>query len=120
MTHQIIFSEEVQKPNIQAGPPPQMFSWRCAFRACFRLHHWVCTIILLLFGNIILSGYAQTYAIDWFSIDGGGGTSSGGAFSLSGTIGQPDANPQPMSGGNFSLIGGFWSLWRCRHRKRRC
>jgi hypothetical protein len=110
MTHQIIFSEEVQKPNVQVGPPPQMFSCRYAFRACFRLQHWVCIIILLLFGNIILPGNAQTYAIDWFSIDGGGGTSSGGAFSLSGTIGQPDANPQLMTGGNFSLTGGFWSL----------
>ena len=53
---------------------------------------------------------AQNYAIDWFTIDGGGGTSSGGNFSLSGTIGQPDANPQSMAGGNFSVTGGFWSL----------
>jgi hypothetical protein len=53
--------------------------------------------------------YAQTYSIDWFTIDGGGGTSTGGVYSISGTIGQPDAGG-PMTGGNFSLTGGFWPL----------
>jgi hypothetical protein len=50
------------------------------------------------------------YSIDWFTIDGGGGTSTGGVYSVSGTIGQPDASATPMSGGNFSLTGGFWSV----------
>jgi hypothetical protein len=31
------------------------------------------------------------FSIDWFTIDGGGGTSTGGVFSVTGTIGQPDA-----------------------------
>jgi hypothetical protein len=48
------------------------------------------------------------FSIDWFTIDSGGGTSTGGVYSVSGTIGQPDADT--MSGGNFSLAGGFWSL----------
>ena len=34
---------------------------------------------------------AQSYSIDWFTIDGGGGTSTGGVFAVSGTLGQPDA-----------------------------
>ncbi|QQS08468.1 MAG: hypothetical protein IPK69_10790 [Phycisphaerales bacterium] len=46
--------------------------------------------------------------IDWYTIDGGGGTSSGGLFTLSGTIGQPDAGA-PMSGGSFTIVGGFWA-----------
>jgi len=66
-------------------------------------------VMLLLLG-ISPVATAQNYSIDWFSIDGGAGTSVGGPYSLSGTIGQPDANPQPMTGGNFSLSGGFWSL----------
>ena len=41
-------------------------------------------------------------------IDSGGGTSAGGQFSLSGTIGQPDASKQQLSGGEFLLSGGFW------------
>lgn len=53
------------------------------------------------------TGSAQ-YAIDWFTIDGGGGTSTGGNYSLSGTIGQPDAGL--MTGGSYSLAGGFWSI----------
>jgi hypothetical protein len=53
---------------------------------------------------------AQNFAIDWFTIDGGGGRSTGGVFAVSGTIGQPDASAQPLTGGNFSLLGGFWSL----------
>jgi hypothetical protein len=31
-------------------------------------------------------------------------------YSLSGTIGQPDAG-SVMTGGNYSLTGGFWSIY---------
>jgi hypothetical protein len=53
-------------------------------------------------------GWTQSYSIDWSTIDGGGGTSTGGVFTISGTIGQPDAGT--MSGGNFTLQGGFWGV----------
>jgi len=49
------------------------------------------------------------YSMDWFTIDGGGGTSTGGVYQVSGTVGQPDAGPA-MSGGNFAVAGGFWSV----------
>ena len=65
-------------------------------------------IILLLSLLLPMSGFAQSYAIDWYKIGGGGGTSTGGVYSVSGTIGQPDAGVS--SGGNYSLAGGFWSL----------
>lgn len=52
---------------------------------------------------------AQSYAINWHTIDGGGGTSTGGVYAVSGTIGQPDAGG-PMTGGSYSLSGGFWML----------
>ena len=52
--------------------------------------------------------HAQDYSIDWYKIAGGGGTSANGAYSLTGTIGQPDAGH--MSGGNYSLDGGFWGI----------
>jgi len=52
---------------------------------------------------------AQQYSIDWYKVSGGGGTSSGGTYSVSGTIGQHDASGA-MSGGSYSLTGGFWSL----------
>ena len=52
---------------------------------------------------------AQSYSIDWYKISGGGGTSTGATYAVSGTIGQPDAGG-PMIGGSYSLTGGFWSL----------
>jgi hypothetical protein len=55
-----------------------------------------------------VAAQAQNYAIDWYTIDGGGGSSAGGIYAVSGTIGQPDAGS--MSGGNFSLEGGFWGV----------
>ena len=50
---------------------------------------------------------AQAFDISWYTIDGGGGTSSGGTFTLTATIGQPDAGV--LSGGVFQIGGGFWS-----------
>ena len=55
------------------------------------------------------TSFAQTYSIDWYKIAGGGGTSTGGTYTVNGTIGQHDAGG-PMTGGSYSLTGGFWSL----------
>jgi hypothetical protein len=52
---------------------------------------------------------AQNDSIDWYKLANGGGTSTGGIYSVSGTIGQPDAG-KTFSGGPYSLTGGFWSL----------
>src|ERR1039457_6971419 len=52
---------------------------------------------------------AQSYSIDWYKISGGGGTSTGATYQVTGTIGQPDAS-SAMSGGQYSVTGGFWSL----------
>jgi hypothetical protein len=53
---------------------------------------------------------AQTggpYDLSWSTIDGGGHTfSTGGDYSLGGTIGQPD--PGLLAGGDYTLGGGFW------------
>jgi hypothetical protein len=42
-------------------------------------------------------------------MDGGGGTSTGGVYAVSGTIGQPDAGG-PMTNGQYAVTGGFWVL----------
>jgi hypothetical protein len=70
-----------------------------------RRHHHGSFIAL---AGLTTAACGQTYSIDWFTIDGGGGTSAGGNYSLSGTIGQPDAGV--MTGGSYSLTGGFWSI----------
>ena len=47
------------------------------------------------------------YEITWWTVNGGGAMSStGGTYSLGGTIGQPDAGTS--SGGSYTLTGGFW------------
>jgi hypothetical protein len=56
-----------------------------------------------------VSAWAQPYSVDWYKIAGGGGISTGGVYSVNGTIGQHDAGG-PLSGGDFTLVGGFWSL----------
>src|SRR5262245_22930603 len=49
-----------------------------------------------------------TFDLSWNTVDGGGGKSTGGAFELAGTIGQHDAGSLALTGGSFSLTGGFW------------
>ena len=65
--------------------------------------------MLALLALMALSASAQSYNISWYKVAGGGGTSSGGQYSLSGTIGQPDASGA-LTGGNYSITGGFWAL----------
>jgi hypothetical protein len=51
----------------------------------------------------------QAYELSWWTVDGGGGTSTstGGNLELTGTIGQPDAGTATGSG-SLTLVGGFW------------
>ena len=81
---------------------PDLFG-RLKFGASRVLGGW-CLVLLL--GQ---TASAQSYAIDWFKIAGGGGTSTGGSFSISGTIGQHEASGA-LTGGNYSVTGGYWAL----------
>jgi len=63
---------------------------------------------LLIILTMVATAQAQSYAITWWTIDGGGGTSTGGGYTLSGTIGQPDAGT--MTDGSYTLVGGFWGF----------
>jgi hypothetical protein len=66
--------------------------------------------LFLLFGLLVPAlSQAQSYSIDWYRIAGGGGTSTGATYQVTGSIGQPDAGGA-MSGGQYSVTGGFWSL----------
>lgn len=55
--------------------------------------------------------------VDWHTVDGGGGESTAGRFSIRGTAGQPDADEVSLcsAGGapacaapRFEVTGGFW------------
>ena len=51
--------------------------------------------------------FSSSYDLSWWTVDGGGATfSTGGGYTLGGTIGQPD--PGLLAGGDYTLGGGFW------------
>jgi hypothetical protein len=62
--------------------------------------------MILVLASIALA--AADYDLSWWTADGGGGINlSNSAYSLSGTIGQPDAGE--LSAGDYSLNGGYWA-----------
>lgn len=80
-----------------------------------RHQRWLVALALVLLGvfisvNHVSLATAQSgggYDLTWSTVDGGGATfSTGGTYSLGGTIGQPDAGT--LSGGSYTLGGGFW------------
>ncbi len=67
----------------------------------------VMALAILLVVSTALAQSGGGYDLTWNTIDGGGATfSTGGGYTLGGTIGQPDAGQ--MSGGGYTLAGGFW------------
>jgi len=63
--------------------------------------------LVLLAAVPVLAQSGGEYDLSWSTVDGGGWTfSSGGAYVLGGTAGQPDAGM--MTGGVYTLGGGFW------------
>lgn len=64
-------------------------------------------VVVTIFAVATATALGGTFDLSWYTINGGGATSTGGGFELSGTIGQADAGA-PMAGGDFELTGGFW------------
>jgi len=74
-------------------------------------HKWFLSLLLLVITSALLGVVGASalagYTVDWWTVGGGGATSSvGGDYSLGGTIGQPAAGTS--SGGTYTLSGGFW------------
>jgi hypothetical protein len=61
-------------------------------------------LAIVLFAASMVVG---DYSIRWYTIDGGGGTGSGGVYELTGTIGQADAGYHYEA--PYELLGGFWT-----------
>jgi hypothetical protein len=64
------------------------------------------SVSIMLLIILAESSAISQYELSWYTIDGGGGRSSGGPYVLMGTIGQPDA--AYSSGSQYELLGGFW------------
>lgn len=62
-------------------------------------------LILLGLPTLAVAGGAG-YAINWWTISSGGGTTSGSGYNVNGTAGQPAAGV--VAGGSYTLKGGFW------------
>jgi hypothetical protein len=72
------------------------------------------TIRMVIFSLVFLALISASAAladggfdIPWWTVDGGGGQSSGGSYSVMGSVGQADTGT--MSGGQYSVNGGFWN-----------
>jgi hypothetical protein len=62
-------------------------------------------LLLLSVSAAAVLAAVDAFSLDWWSVDGGGETSTGGGYSMSGIIGQVDAGI--LSGGGYTLSGGF-------------
>ena len=65
-------------------------------------------IFLLVAGTTVVVTAQETggFTIPWWTVDGGGNTSTGGTYTLTGTIGQADTGC--AAGGDYALKSGFW------------
>jgi len=74
----------------------QSKTWRLALAFC------------LLISTFCLCASAQDYTNKWSTVNGGGRTSTGGVYTVTGTAGQPDAGV--MRAGEYTVNSGFWGL----------
>jgi hypothetical protein len=75
-------------------------------RKASALHASVLSFVLLSGSGV----FAQNYSIAAHTIAGGGGTSSGGAYAITGAIAQHDAHTASV-GGAYAISGGFFSQY---------
>ena len=70
-----------------------------------KLHCWlaVCGLAAALHAD------AQP-AIDWFTLDAGGGVQSSASYVINFTVGQSDVGPTVLNSANYRIIPGFWAL----------
>ena len=68
--------------------------------------HFLGWMILPLLLAAFIALAAGPFGISWWTVDGGGTVSVGGGYTLTGTIGQADA--ETLRGGPYTLQGGFW------------
>ena len=66
--------------------------------------------LLILPLEAVLAVGEAAYDLSWWSVDGGGGLSSGGDFTLRSVIGQSDTSQS--ASGQYVVTGGFLSIER--------
>ena len=74
----------------------------------YRRYFFIALMLLCVLAFGSHEGLAQSggdYELTWTTIDAGGGSMNGGAYSLVSTVGQPEPGAT-QSGGGYSLNGG--------------
>jgi hypothetical protein len=72
---------------------------------------WAASVVFLLLWGAdprATTAGQPSFAIDWCTVDAGGGTATNSSFSISTTIGQPDAGT--FTGSSHTIHGGFWGV----------
>ncbi len=64
-------------------------------------------LILVVSAVLVVNAMGGGFQVNWFSIDGGGGASSGGDYAIGGNVGQVDAGT--LTGGDYTVSGGIWA-----------
>jgi len=67
-------------------------------------------LISLLLVSTVSAQSGGPYDLTWNTTDAGGGTSTGGTYTLTGTIAQYDAGAAVKSGGSYQHASGFWVM----------
>ncbi|MFM9956482.1 MAG: GC-type dockerin domain-anchored protein [Phycisphaerales bacterium] len=65
-----------------------------------------CLAVPAALALVAAAAHAQ-FSIPWSTVDGGGGVSVGGSFSVEGTAGQFDVG-SGQSGGTFCVVTAYW------------
>jgi hypothetical protein len=73
----------------------------------FRLMIMLVVVMLVVGMSFSAARATGGYEVSWYTFDGGGGVSSSTAYTVMGTIGQPDAGAHSSTG--YGLTGGFWT-----------
>jgi hypothetical protein len=63
---------------------------------------------VLVAASLLAGNAPAQLAVNWFTVDGGGGESRKEAYIIRGTAGQPDAGV--LAAGAFRVTGGFWGV----------
>lgn len=71
------------------------------------MNHRIVILLWLAWLVAPFTARSEDYAVDWFSVDGGGDTSADDVYEVSGTVGQPDAGE--LSDDVYAVSGGFWA-----------
>jgi hypothetical protein len=102
---------EVGSQKSEVRFPSSIFCRPKSRRSALRRRMASVFVVALCIGGCLLapSAFAQQLSIGWAKIAAGSSTSSGGAYSVSGTIGQAVA-AVAVNGGNYTLENGYWGI----------